>query len=81
MILVDLEVPSLGRIYNFNLDENAKIAILIDELVEMTCQKEHCCLLGKREELCICNRNGLIYDKELTLAQYGSVNGMNLLLI
>ncbi len=42
MILVDLEAASMGRTYNFQLDEQVKIATLMEEITEMICQKEHC---------------------------------------
>ena len=42
MIMADVYVPSIGRQYDFSLDEQAVIAQLIPEIAEVICQKENC---------------------------------------
>ena len=39
MILVDIYVPGANQTYDFNVDENAKIALLLEEISGMICQK------------------------------------------
>ena len=51
MFLADVSVPVLNQIYDFKLDENMKIGILIEEIVEMICQKEQCQMFGKSLEI------------------------------
>ena len=46
MIMVDVTVPSIGRQYNFSLEEQASISMLIAEITEVICQKE-CCQIGR----------------------------------
>ena len=46
MINVDIFVPALDRSYNFNLDEEAGIRFLIDEIAELLCKKEPSSLAG-----------------------------------
>ncbi|CBK75874.1 hypothetical protein CIY_34180 [Butyrivibrio fibrisolvens 16/4] len=40
MILVDINVPSIDKYYDFLLNENTPIASIIDEITEMIGQKE-----------------------------------------
>ena len=51
MILVDIKVPGVEQTYDFSLDENAPIALVMEEIVEMIGQKEHCSIAGNKEEL------------------------------
>ncbi len=40
MILVEIHVPAMNRAYDFQLDENADIGSVIDELAELIARKE-----------------------------------------
>ena len=51
MIMADVYVPSIGRQYDFSLDEQATIGLLIPEIAEVICQKENCTLGGNPAEL------------------------------
>lgn len=82
MILVDVFVPSLSNHYEFQLDEAVKIELLIDEIAEMICQKEHCNLAGKKSELCLCKYQGeSIMKKQTTLSQNQVIDGSRLILV
>ena len=41
MILVDVHVPSVESTYDFQLDEDVRIDLLIEEIGEMICRREH----------------------------------------
>lgn len=41
MVLVDIYVPILGKIYDFQLNEHIPIGSVVDEIAEMIEQKEH----------------------------------------
>lgn len=41
MILVEISVPALVRRYDFELEETAKVSVLIREMIEVIGQKEH----------------------------------------
>lgn len=70
MVLVDLEVSSLGRTYQFSLDEDTPVSLLIIEIAEMICQKEHCTLDGSVEELSLYSRRkNCALDKSGTLLE------------
>lgn len=55
MIMVDVYVPSVGREYDFEIDENAPISLVIEEISAMVCQKEQCVLSGDVKELMLCD--------------------------
>ena len=82
MIMVDVLIPSVGRKYNFNLEEEAKIAELIAEITEVICQRENCTLEGKADGLHLCSiEQAKILSAEASLRQYGITYGSQLLLV
>lgn len=82
MILVDIYVPAVGNLYDFQLEENEKICTIIEEIGELVGQKEHCQVVGNIEELMLCSREKhLILSKNSTLAQSGIRTGNSLILV
>lgn len=82
MIIADVFVPSIGRKYNFSLDEQALLKYLIPEIAEVICQKENCYLDGKADELVLCMMDSRqILDRSKSLSNYSVMNGCNLLLL
>lgn len=82
MILVDVTVPSVEKTYDFNLDENAQISSVIEEIAGMICQMEHCSMIGKKDELLLCRyEEQVVLDKHSTLKECGIINGKKLLLV
>ena len=70
MILVDLEVPSMRKSYQFRLEETCMVGTLITEIAEMICQKEHCQLLQGEDKLELYSmENKCILNKGKTLTQ------------
>lgn len=82
MILVDIDVPSVGQTYDFNLDENAKIQVIIEEIAEMISQKERTSLVGDPRDLMLCDRlNKRTLPKNVSLRECGVGNGGSMLLV
>lgn len=82
MILVDLEVPSLGRNYQFSLDEDTSVNLLIIEIAEMICQKERCSLDGSAEELSLYSRRKkCVLNRRTTLSRQTVSGADHLILI
>lgn len=82
MILVDIYVPGVNQTYDFNVDENAKIGLLIEEISGMICQKEQCSLDGSARELLLVSQNQRrILSEGMTLAHYNISQGDRLLLV
>jgi hypothetical protein len=82
VILVDIYVPSVGNVYDFQLDENEKISTIIEEIGELISQKEHCKLIGDISKLMLCSKdNKRILSGEMSLYQSGIKTGNSLLLV
>ena len=80
MIMADVYVPSIGRQYDFSLDEQAQISQLIPEIAEVICQKENCTLGGNPDELLLCLMDSRqILSSDHCLSSYGIGNGCSLL--
>ena len=82
MIIVDVQVPALDMVYDFSLAEDVTVEVLIEELIEMICQRERLAMAKELEEfgLC-CVSSGKILPRELTLGDCGVVTGNRLMLI
>ena len=82
MIIVDVEIPMLGKKYDFQIDEYAPLTEVKKEIVDMICRKEQCMVKGDVEKL-------LIWDKETgrclleyqTAQEVGLITGSRLLCI
>ena len=82
MIMVDISVPSVGRQYNFSLEEQTPISALIAEISEMICQKEGCPLPGDMEKLTLSSlEKEMILSPDASLSQYGIKSGSRLILV
>lgn len=82
MILVEVSVPALGRRYDFELEETTPVSILVREMTEVICQREHCHYAAGRQGL-----NLYVQEQqrrlapESTLEQDGIQSGQRLLLL
>lgn len=82
MILVDVFVPSLNKNYEFQLDENVCIEFVIEEITEMICNKEHCRIVGNKEDLYIGKyQSKSMLDKTMTLSEINVSDGDRLILV
>lgn len=82
MILVDIYVPAVGNVYDFQLDEDEKIGAIVEEIGELIGQKEHCQIVGDMGELMLCSKGDKqILSKNMTLAASGIQNGSSLILL
>lgn len=82
MILVDVYVPALGNTYDFKLDEEEKIGIIIEEISELVGQKEHSGIVGEIDDLMLCLREDQkILPRNMTLNEAGVLNGSSLILL
>lgn len=82
MILVDINIPTLNQVYDFNLDENVKIVELLDEIGGMLEQSSHSSVCGDRNKLLLCNCDTKkILPLHKTLYQCGVQTGSRLLLV
>lgn len=82
MILVDVVVPSVEKTYDFRLDENAQIFLVVEEITEMIGRCEHCDMIGNKEEVLLCRFDGqIVLNKLSTLRDSGIKDGGRLMLL
>ena len=82
MINVDVFVPAMDRTYNFNLDEEATIVLLIDEISELICKKEHSTVNGSKELFFLGSMDKKInFNSDFSLKDYSIKNGDTLILV
>lgn len=82
MVLTDIRVPALGKQYSFQLNEQETVKNIIEELVEIVCQKEQCRLEGSASELSLWSEDHRQrLPKEVSLLQCGITAGSSLILI
>ena len=82
MVVVNVTVPALEKVYNMNLEEKAHGSDLIAEIVGLISQKEHVMLQGDIEEMVLASKDlGIILSKENTLQYYGIQTGAELVIV
>lgn len=72
MIIVEIEVPIMGKRYDFQIDENVPLYEVKEEIVEMICRKEQCLLQGNLKRMQIWTQEG----KELLQDRSAHENGL-----
>lgn len=80
MIMIDVEVPLLGQVYDFELNEEKETGKLIQEMVGLIAQKEQKVVVMEDDLLLYSYRSERILQKELTLKEQGIRNGDRLVL-
>lgn len=86
MIIANVRVPALEKVYNFSLEEKAQIDELIDEIALLVFQKEGLAFEGdpKRafSQMSLCSLDsGIQLSRRHTLADYGVCDGSELMLV
>jgi len=82
MILVDIYVPSVDNVYDFQLDERTPVVTIIEEIGELVEQKEHCAISGQMNDLLLCTRKDKrILPKDATLNECNVRTGDSLILV
>lgn len=82
MVLVDICIVSIDKTYDFNLDEDTPISVLIEEIGEMVSQKEKIMLEGKSEAFYLCSKKDhRILPKDSTLRKCQIRTGDYLLIV
>lgn len=82
MILVDVYSPALNKSYDFGLEEEAQISQIIEEIVEMICQREQCSLMENGMQFALCSETDKrILPPDCTVQSCGIKTGNRLILL
>lgn len=55
---IELEVPMLDCRMEMQLNEQLELRILLEEITELICQREHCIFQGDPSQLMLVHRDG-----------------------
>lgn len=81
MIIVEIEIPIMGKKYDFQIDENAPIYEVKKEIVEVICRKEQCPLQGDLKKLLVLQQGGYEIKQENSAQENGLRTGSRLILV
>ena len=81
MILTDIYVPALQETFDFELDENVPVGLLLMEIAQILARKTGTALRGEEPFLLGSFEKQDILDNALTLAECGIRNGSRLLFV
>ena len=80
MMIVEIEVPIMGKKYDFQIDENVPLNEVKDEVAEMICRKEQCPLKGNLRRLLIWTHDGRELSRERSAQENGIRTGSRMIL-
>lgn len=81
MILIDVQIPVLDRIYDFELDEDSMAGVLMEEIIALIAKKEHLTVNEGKEMYLYSLGQENVLKKDRTLRQQGICDGDRLILI
>ena len=82
MVVVNVTVPALEKVYNMNLEEKAHVSDLIAEIVGLISQKEHVTLQGIIEKMVLASKDlGITLNRDSNLQYYGIQTGAELMIV
>ena len=81
MIMVDIQVPMLDRVYDFELDEEKKTQELVEEIVSLVEERERLQPFEKKEMYLYALRQECVLRRNEGLAVQNVKNGDRLILI
>ena len=82
MIAVDVYVPAMNKTFDFNLNEDAAIGAVVQELAGMICRKERWPEATEPGKLLLaCPALGAVLQADQTLRQSGVKTGYRLTLV
>lgn len=81
MIIVEIEVPIMGKRYDFQIDETVSLNEVKKEIVEMICRKEQCPLCGDLRRLLVWTQDGHEIKQEYSAQENGLRTGSQMILV
>ncbi len=81
MIIVEIEVPMMGKRYDFQIDEMVPLYEVKEEVAEMICRKEQCLVKGDVQRLLIWTRSGRELSQEYSAQENGLRTGDQIIMV
>ena len=81
MIIINVEIPIMGKVYDFQIDENVPLYEAQEEIAEMICRRQQCRLNGQEHRLILWDKKrNLMLRREGTALENGLETGSELLM-
>lgn len=81
MIIINVEIPIMGKDYDFQIDENVPLYEAQEEIAEMICRRQQCRLNGQEHRLILWDKKrNLMLRREGTALENGLETGSELLM-
>ena len=81
MIIINVEIPIMGKDYDFQIDENAPLYEAQEEIAEMICRRQQCRMNGQEHRLILWDKKrNLMLRREGTALENGLETGSELLM-
>lgn len=81
MILVDIQIPAIDRIFDFELDENTSVDVLLEDILALTAQKEHILCRNPKAMYLYGMEQEAVLKREESLGKQGVRTGDRMILI
>ncbi|MCH5197892.1 MAG: glutamyl-tRNA amidotransferase [Oscillospiraceae bacterium] len=79
---IDVMVPSLSKKYEFDINEDKELSVIIEEIVEAVCQKENTAIKGDIAQMLLLHKESKsILIKYQTPVSAGIKNGDTLIIV
>ncbi len=81
MIIINVEIPIMGKDYDFQIDENVPLYEAQEEIAEMICRRQQCRMNGQEHRLILWDKKrNLMLRREGTALENGLETGSELLM-
>lgn len=81
MIIVNIQIPVMGKSYDFQMDENVPLCDACEEIVDMICRRNQCELRGDEKECMLWDaERGAVLPMDKTPLVSGLQTGSRLIL-
>lgn len=82
MILVDVYIPAVDEVFDFELDEKSKIQYIMSEIIEMIAKQTKSTNPGKVEDFLLYDTSrAIVLRRNESLEAYGIETGSKLMLV
>ena len=81
MIIVNVDVPTLGQTLDFQMGANIPLSAVQEEMVDIICRKNSCELIGDEQRMLLWDEERkILLQRHRTGSENGLVSGSHLIL-
>ena len=82
MVMVNIDVPVMGKSYDFQIEENVPLSDIVYQVRDTICLQEQCGIWGDGHDLTLWDAERKVrLSLDRTAGEYGIRTGMHLILV